>query len=187
MKLFTRLVKAVRDTKPNSTPSALDGQPVQDKHGKIFWLRTDLYEDGGHVIWLGQPGRNVGCAKLHRDAPSSCAIADLKIDERYRDRGLGTILVKEVFRLAEDDGVELLWGWVTLADFLSTKHLLDWYLRRGFQVHYDEAEIERLLSLSREEQEQLAATIGTRTVAKIRKMMRKTIATDEGVLRSFNE
>ncbi len=168
MKLFDRLSQPLKGGKSKGTPS---GQPVQDKQGETFWLRTDLYEDGGHVIWLEQPGQNVGCAKLYRDTSTSCAIEEIKVSEGYRGRGLGTILVSEIFRLAQVDGLTMLWGWVTLADFLSTPHLLDWYVRCGFQVHCDNTEIRHLLAQSHEDQEHLIVTQGSRSVAQIRKVI----------------
>ena len=149
---------------PRSTPK---GTPVEDNGGETFWLHPELYEDGGHVIWLGRPGQNVGCAKLYRDTPSSCGIEYIEVSEQYRGRGLGTILLDEVIRLARVDRLEEVWGWVTLAHFLATKHLLEWYSKYGFAVRDDKAEIERLFALSLEEQNQLSATSGTRTVARI--------------------
>ncbi len=98
----------------------------------------------------------------------------MQVVEQFRGKGLGTILLNEVVRLGELDGMHVLWGWVTLADLLATKHLLDWYLRCGFQVSFDKAEIERLLALSPKEQEQLGATSGTRSVAQIRKQLPAT-------------
>ena len=169
MKLMNRLAKALAVTEnkaggPRGTPK---GKPIQDRCGETFWLHPELYEDGGHVIWLGRPGQNVGCAKLYRDTPSSCVIGELKVSEQFRGRGLGTILLNEVFRLAKADKLEKVWAWVTLSDFLATKHLLEWYSRYGFEVRVDKAEIERLLALSLQEQTQLSATSGTRSVAQI--------------------
>lgn len=66
--------------------------------------------------------------------PSIWMLFNVQVTERYRERGLGTLLVRAAIRLARRRGAQELHGMVVLSDVKEHPFLPEWYARLGFAV-----------------------------------------------------
>ena len=57
-----------------------------------------------------------------------------KTEMNYRNRGLGSALLKLMLDLAKRKGMRTVFGSIVRKDILRNPHLIRWYLNRGFNV-----------------------------------------------------
>lgn len=122
---------------------------VADRVGNRYLLTREL--SAGRAAWhLFDAQKKVGYVFLHTRAEAGF-LADLKVIEavskrtrlqrwlgrpghrvEYRNRGLGTLLLRTAMDYARFVGCTVISGEVTQADLLATPWLVAWYQREGF-------------------------------------------------------
>lgn len=61
-------------------------------------------------------------------------IGDLIVDEKYRNRGIGSKLLEEIMQIAKNLGVVEVYGNISSVD--DTERLFTFYGKRGFEVEH---------------------------------------------------
>ena len=57
-----------------------------------------------------------------------------KTETNYRNRGLGSALLKLMINLAKDRNINTVYGSIVKKDILRNPHLVRWYMNRGFDI-----------------------------------------------------
>ena len=57
-----------------------------------------------------------------------------KTEMNYRNRGLGSALLKRMINLAKDRNINTVFGSIVKKDVLRNPHLVRWYMNRGFNI-----------------------------------------------------
>ncbi len=91
---------------------------------KSFFI-TVLEEDDRIIglMWIGIRIDTVTYEKI-------CYVYDIEVRKEYRKKGIGTLLIKEGFKICKNNGV----GKIALMVDLLNRNALKWYLGLGFTV-----------------------------------------------------
>lgn len=89
--------------------------------------------------WFGGL-KPVGYVNLHWEEAGALELCDIVIEPRYRNRGLGSALLRQSIALARGHGIQHIKGRIVRKDTRDTPHLLDWYRSHGFAVEEVAAE-----------------------------------------------
>jgi ribosomal protein S18 acetylase RimI-like enzyme len=119
---------------------------VRDRKGRHYWVYIEQYDTGHFHIslctWPGLTFSTSTCAGwisvgVTTESKASWEIHDLQVNRRrYRQRGIGTALVREAIALARRRGAQDLQGIVTITDAQENPFLSAWYARLGFTVQF---------------------------------------------------
>lgn len=113
----------------------------RDRGGILYWIVLESDRDGGTLQLLPFPC----CTAVYRSAgwlnigPETkqpyWTIFSVRVEWDYKNRGLGTALVRAAIKYARRRGVSQLRGEVIQRDFRQSPFLLAWYTKLGFTVH----------------------------------------------------
>lgn len=148
--LLKRLGGAMPDKEPmNSVACRQQGSwevyTFCHRGGRVFSMSVDREDPFGGRWWLLLEGRRrkgrslpagvIDAARMPGDAPDTLTLGDIRIEDvDDRHNGLGTLMLHTLFRIARQQGVRYIHGFVTPEDQHATPGLLDWYRREGFAV-----------------------------------------------------
>ena len=76
----------------------------------------------------------VGYVNLSWLNPPVMELRDIKLEPPYRNRGIGTALLRVIDEIARGNQLTSIEGSVMQSDARETRYLLDWYERNGFSV-----------------------------------------------------
>ncbi len=80
-------------------------------------------------------GSRIGYCWMQRlDDPSVFRISDFMVQEDWRSRGVGRLLLEKALSYAKFQGGKRVVGFVTRHDFRQAPWIMDWYERCGFSV-----------------------------------------------------
>lgn len=115
-------------------PPSSDAKQVLDTRGNLFWLKqgesTEII-----VLRLSHKSHEAGHVKLVPMSAETMKLCDLFLKMPFRNRGLGSALLKEAITLARQYRMSSLYGDIVQQDVDATPYLLDWYRGKGFTVH----------------------------------------------------
>lgn len=115
----------------NTSPGP-DWKFLTDKKQRKYWFHWD--DDWIPAIELWHFGRPVGYVNLIWE-PSVCELADIFLEPRFRRRGLGAALIREVFDHVRAKGLQSIIGYINPGqDGESFPCLIGWYWKQGFMV-----------------------------------------------------
>ncbi|MEP0880611.1 GNAT family N-acetyltransferase [Trichocoleus sp. ST-U3] len=129
-------------------------QLVGDKQGRQYQMKGDYdYESGLLVVKLQYQNNEVGRLQCVVDPPGEMKISDLIISNdddvveiprwrkvfklkprNYRNKGLGTYLLKFALDFARQKGMRRIYGCLTHKDIATTPGLINWYKKHGFEL-----------------------------------------------------
>jgi ribosomal protein S18 acetylase RimI-like enzyme len=88
--------------------------------------KDDLEETAGHLAAFDGK-RIVGCGRVHLNSPDEAQVRYMAVDEKYRRRGIGHLLIMELEKLAIKRGVKI----VVLS---ARDSAVDFYKKHGYLV-----------------------------------------------------
>lgn len=113
-------------------------EPIRDDRGQTYWLKTHRSE--GHTnLCVCRRGGALGHAVAKWVGPDEAVLENLIVATPFQGRGLGTVLLHRVIKLARREGVQRLTGLVIRKDAERNPRLLGWYQRWGFMAEPVEA------------------------------------------------
>ncbi|MBD1896201.1 GNAT family N-acetyltransferase [Coleofasciculus sp. FACHB-129] len=130
-------------------------QLVKDKQGRQYQMKGDYDNESGLlVVKLQYQNQEVGRLQcLLEYPPGEMKIGDLIISDdddvveiprwrkvfklkprNYRNKGLGTYLLKFALDFARQKGMTHIYGCLTHKDIATTPGLINWYKKHGFEL-----------------------------------------------------
>ncbi|MBD1901262.1 GNAT family N-acetyltransferase [Trichocoleus sp. DQ-A3] len=130
-------------------------QLVKDKQGRQYQMKGDYDDESGLlVVKLQYQNNEVGRLQCVVDPPGEMKISDLIISNddddvveiprwrkvfklkprNYRNKGLGTYLLKFALDFARQKGMTHIYGCLTHKDIATTPGLINWYKKHGFEL-----------------------------------------------------
>ncbi len=106
---------------------------ITDKQGQCQEVLGTGDADWYQLIIWGDDGR-IAYVNLSWQHPPVMQLADIKIEEAYRNRGIGIGLMRLTMDVARQQHLTRVEGLVTTDDLAETLHLLDWYRKQAFTV-----------------------------------------------------
>lgn len=124
MRIFSRIL---------NLPPASDAEGIHDKTGKKYWLKFDSQEKCSRIdVWYR--AEIIGRVDLDW-RENRVVLADIIIHEiKFRQHGLGTIVLQRAISLAKRQGASEILGFVAKNDVAENPKLLDWYRQNGFDI-----------------------------------------------------
>ncbi len=115
-----------------------DAEYFADNSGKKFWMTWGTHFGLGPKLWVYYRGNWVATVESVWNDEGGLELADIIIFERYlklRGRGIGKKMLKLFIEKAKEEGAEHIAGLISPHEGSTVEYLVEWYKRRGFEVH----------------------------------------------------
>ena len=100
------------------------------KHPSFYtknWVLSD-FERGEEYFFYIKDGVNVGCVAFEQPDPDTAYLNRLSVLPEYRHKGIGTELVRHIFKYARSKYVKI----ISIGIIAEHSRLKNWYLELGF-------------------------------------------------------
>ncbi|OYT30841.1 MAG: hypothetical protein DRJ64_02360 [Thermoprotei archaeon] len=110
-------------------------EEYRKRHRELFMELLNCSKDAYFITALDDSDKIVGLLWLaiKIDTVSYneiCYIYDIEIEKAYRNKGIGTLLMKKAFEICKDNNLEK----IALTVEVTNKRALKWYIKQGFKV-----------------------------------------------------
>ncbi len=131
------------------TPSSDQIRHIISLYRMAGWWAKDVPDDpplveriiaGSHCFMVATEGEEVvGMGRAISDRASDAYIQDLTVQEKYREMGVGTEIVKRVLSRLEEDGIK----WIAL---IAERNSHEFYEHFGYKIMPDSMPMIKILT-----------------------------------------
>ena len=131
------------------TPSSDQIRHIISLYRMAGWWAKDAPDDptlveriiaGSHCFMVATEGEEVaGMGRAISDRASDAYIQDLAVQERYREMGVGTEIVKRILSRLEEDGIK----WIAL---IAERNSHEFYEHLGYKIMPDSMPMIKILT-----------------------------------------